>query len=100
MVDFHKQDPDAVADFIYKTANPQIKYLARNHGNQSYINSLNSKKDIPEWKTKFESLMDQYDGNRFTFDQLKQMSSNDGELFQERYRDISMALYDSLKPHY
>ena len=93
-------DPTAVADFIYKTANSQIKYLARTHGNQAYINSLNSKKNIPEWKTKFESLMEQYDGNKFNFEQLKQMCTNNGEMFQERYREMSLALYYSLEPHY
>jgi len=100
MIDFHKQDPDTVANFIYKTANSQIKDLARVQGNQAYINSLNSKKPIPEWRVKFETLMSGYSGNKFTFVELEQMCNNDGIKFQPRYRDISLALYDSLNPHY
>ena len=44
--------------------------------------------------------MEQYDGNKFTFEQLKQMCSNNGKIFQERYRDMCLALYYSLEPHY
>jgi len=89
---------ETVAEFIYKTANPAIKDLARNRGHGAYINSFRSKAQIPEWRNKFERLMDNYAGTKFTFQQLHDWIMTDS--IQPRYMDISLSLYESLKPHY
>ena len=88
-----------IATFIYQTANPIIKDLAKSQGHQAYINSFKAKQSIPEWKDKFERLMNNYQGEKFTFRELESIY-NDLDNIQMRYRDIIIALYDSLKPHY
>ena len=89
---------EVVAEFIYKTSNPIIKERARETGHSAYISSFNSKADIPEWKTKFENVMTNYTGTKFSFEQLENWILIDA--IQPRYMDISWALYKSLKPHY
>ena len=89
---------EIVAEFIYKTSNPIVVNMARDHGEIAYINSYNAKSSIPTWRTKFESTMKTYDGTKFTFKQLENwLRTND---IQPRYLNITNALYNSLKPHY
>ncbi|GAF85780.1 unnamed protein product [marine sediment metagenome] len=90
---------EVVAEFIYQTANPIIKDLAKTQGHQAYINSFNAKASFPEWKSRFMHLMDYYQGEKFSFQQLQDWCLNDGQI-QPRYLDITMALYNSLKQHY
>ena len=89
---------EVVAEFIYKTSNPIVKDLARSNGHIAYTNRYNSKAPLPAWKDKFESLMEKYDGTRFSFGQLENWVNN--KQIQDRYYDITVALYNSLRPHY
>ena len=100
MLVYRKPDPNAIADFIYKTANSQIKYLARFQGNQAYINNFKSQKNKIAWRVTFETLMSCYSGNKFTFAELRQMCKYNGKKLNPKYKAISLALYKSLKPHY
>lgn len=89
---------EVVADFIYQTANPLIKEFAKTKGHQAYINSFNNKKNIPGWKEKYENLMENYQGTKFTFNELETWVTS--KTIQDRYLDITVALYESLRPHY
>ena len=72
--------------------------MAKEKGDIAYVNSFKAKAPIPQWKLKFESLMNNYNGTKFTFKQLENWVSSNS--IQPRYLDITMALYESLKPHY
>ena len=89
---------EIVAEFIYKTANPIVSELAKKTGEIAYINSLKAKAPIPAWKDKYEGLMTSYKGKKFTFNQLESWVKK-GDI-QPRYKDITIALYESLKPYY
>lgn len=89
---------EVVAEFIYKTANPIIKENAGKIGHQAYINSFASKRDIPAWRNKHESLVNNYGGVKFSYQELANWVTNNE--MQPRYSDIITALYESLKPHY
>ena len=89
---------EVVTEFIYKTANPIIREKAQQIGHQAYINSFAAKRPITAWRNKHESLMNNYSGVKFTFQELEEwVTTNE---IQPRYSDIITALYESLKPHY
>ena len=89
---------EIVAEFIYKTSNPIVNDMARENGEIAYINSYMAKANIPAWRTKFETIMENYNGEKFTFKQLENwVITNE---IQPRYSKITNALYESLKSHY
>ena len=92
-------ESDVVADFIYSTANPFVKELSEKIGDQAFVESLERKKTIPKWKNSFESLLKSYKGQTFSFKELEYLATNKNTI-QPRYRDIILALYNSLKDKY
>jgi hypothetical protein len=92
---------EAVATFIYKTANPFIKRRAEEIGDTAYIQSFKARRNIAAWKDKFEELMSVHGQNKevtFTFTDLEEWYKK--REIQDRYFDITEALYLSLAPHY
>ncbi len=89
-----------VADFIYKTSNTFVKENAVRQGDIAYVNSFNMKRSIVGWRDKFETLMKNYEGKRFTFEELDRLVKEKGFNEDPRYEDIIIALWESLKPHY
>jgi CTP synthase len=92
-------DGAVFADFVYQTANDIVRDLAKSQGNAAYVRSLRAKAGIPAWRTKFEQLMaEKFAGPKFDFEQLR--ACVQAGTVPPRYRDVSLALYDSLKEHY
>ena len=66
------------------------------------VGFLVSGEAIPAWRQKFEQLMRTY-RQPFDFEQLRSWATTaaeEGVVFQPRYVAVSMALYESLLPHY
>jgi len=91
-------DPADVASFVYKTANPFVVETAQaGAGDDAYIRSFKMKTGMVEWRFKFENLMRAYRGTKFTFEELEELYNSDYLDENPRYKELVVALYDSLK---
>ena len=94
-----------VANFIYQTAGPMTK----GKSNEEHAKALGVKKTIQGWRESFEDKMAQWSTtdefkskkyHMFTFADLKELCTTKKDTINERYKEIVMALYDSLIPWY
>jgi len=78
--------------------------MIKGKSNKTHAQSLRIKKDIDGWKNKFEKNMEKWSKTRgyepFTFADLEELCTKNKSQINELYKDIVMALYDSLKPWY